>query len=126
MSYKILVVDDEPMILEMLSIRLEEKGYEVLTAQTGPEGIEKTKSQIPDLVLLDYTLPKINGARVAEILKADAATNHIPLVLLSGYRKEQIGGDALQVDAFVNKPYLPDELLPLIEKLISAEKPKAV
>lgn len=126
MPFKILIVDDEPMIVEMLSIRLEEEGYGVLSADTGPGGIEKTKSQKPDLVLLDYTLPKLNGAKVAEALKSDPETSSIPIVLLSGYRREQIGGDDLRIDAFVNKPYVPDELLPLIEKLINASKLKSL
>ena len=83
MTNKILIVDDEPDVLKVLSLRLEKTGYEVFLGRDGREALDLARQIVPDLIILDVYLPDINGDDVARILKRDDKLKHIPIFLLS-------------------------------------------
>ncbi len=88
---KILIVDDEPGLLLTLGNRLKVNHFQVITADIGPEGIAKAKSEKPDLILLDVLMPEMNGYQVLEELKRDERTRHIPVIMMTvKFRKEDI------------------------------------
>src|SRR3982751_1591760 len=79
----VLVVDDDPVIVKLLQVNFEMEGYHVITAGDGEEGLRRAREDRPDVMLLDVMMPKMNGLQVAELLKADATTRPIPIILLS-------------------------------------------
>lgn len=79
----ILVVDDSPLVLEVINKYLRDKGYNTLTACDGIEAIEKTFTEQPDLIILDVVMPKMNGYQVCRLLKSDPETCHIPIIILT-------------------------------------------
>lgn len=117
MGNRILIVEDERDIVEMLKLRLEENGYEITVAYDGRIALEKARSERPDLILLDYTLPKVKGDEVCRQLKSEDECKNIQIILLSAYREEQISEEKI-ADAFIGKPYLAEDLLKKIKELI--------
>jgi len=117
---KILVVDDEIQLIELVQIRLEADGYEVITANDGEEGLEKAKSEKPDLILLDVMMPKMDGYQACSLLKNDEQTKNIPVILFTGKAQEDFEdvGKKAGADAFITKPFDPPELLAKIEELL--------
>ena len=120
MEKKILIVEDEDLIAKVLCIRLEGLGYKVYTASDGEEGLAAVKKEKPDLLLLDIGLPKIDGNTLCELIKADASTKHIRVIMLTGKR---LVGDmeaafASGADIYINKPYEWPRLLAHIKSLI--------
>ena len=79
----VLVVDDDPVIQKLLQVNFELEGYKVITASDGVEGLARARADHPDAIILDIMMPKMNGLEVARALKADAATENIPVLLLS-------------------------------------------
>ena len=115
---KILVVEDNLDIAENLEARLTVQGYEVLMAPDGKEGVEKTRAELPDLVILDVMMPKIDGYQACRIIKQDKKTRHIPVLMLTSL---QLMGDAEKAfeagaDDFLSKPFTNDQLLRKIRK----------
>ncbi len=110
---KILVVDDNRNICDLIAARLKERGLEVATAANGLEALEITKRDRPDLVLLDIMLPWLNGFEVAKVLKADAGTRHIPIIFLTVKDRiqDKILGFEVGADDYITKPFNWDELL---------------
>jgi len=84
MSRKILVVDDEATVLDVVVKKLVEQGFEVISALTGKGGFDKAKIYLPDLILLDILLPDMEGPEVARLLQSDESTKKIPIIFLSG------------------------------------------
>ena len=80
---KILLVEDNEMNRDMLSRRLERRGYRVVTAETGEQGLSMARVEAPDLILMDITLPEMDGWEVARLLKAEEGTRHIPIIALT-------------------------------------------
>lgn len=80
---KILLVEDNEMNRDMLSRRLERRGYRVVTAETGEQGLSMARLEAPDLILMDITLPEMDGWEVARLLKAEEGTRHIPIIALT-------------------------------------------
>lgn len=80
---KILLVEDNEMNRDMLSRRLERRGYRVVTAESGEQGLSMARVEAPDLILMDITLPEMDGWEVARLLKAEDATRHIPIIALT-------------------------------------------
>ena len=117
---RILVVDDEPDLVVIISKALKYKGYEVITASDGQEGLDKAKTQKPDLIILDLMLPKINGYKVCGLLKRDTKYAKIPVILLTAKAtvKDIELGEKIGADAYITKPYECDALLSKIEELI--------
>src|ERR687886_1051111 len=117
---KVLVIDDEAPIRLLCRVNLEAEGMEVLEASDGPTGLEKARSESPDVVLLDVMMPGLDGWRVAEQLLEDEKTNEIPIIFLTAraeFRDRARGLDIGGVD-YVTKPFNPLELAPLVENLL--------
>jgi len=117
---KILLVDDEIQLIKIVKIRLESHGHEVLTAFDGKEGLEKVKSEKPDLIILDVMMPKIDGYQVCRLLKTDALYANIPIILFTGKAQDDFEeiGDKVGADAFVRKPFDSKVLLGKVEELL--------
>jgi two-component system alkaline phosphatase synthesis response regulator PhoP len=126
MAQKILIVDDDPDLVEAVSIILESKGYAVAAAYGGVEGLEKAKTENPDLIVLDVMMPDKDGYEVCKELKTDEKYRSIPILLLtavvskiSSTKYTQQMGMETEADDYVDKPVEPDELVRRIEALIS-------
>lgn len=117
---KILVVDDEPDALELVSFNLKAAGYEVVTADDGAEAIKKARQQVPDLILLDVMLPEVDGLEVCKLLRRDAATAGIPIIMLTAKAAEidRVLGLELGADDYVTKPFSPRELTLRVKNLM--------
>ncbi len=117
---RILVVDDYPQVVEVLKIRLESAGYDVLAAYDGQEALKVARNEKPDLILLDVLLPKINGYKVARFLKYDKKYKNIPIIMLTSRAKKADAELGIQAGAneYVFKPYNPPRLMQLIQKYI--------
>ena len=120
MAKKILLVDDEPELLEMVKIRLEANNYEVITASDGQEGLDKAKREKPDIIILDIMLPRMDGYKVCGLLKADTRHNKIPIIMFTARAQESDEklGKELGADAYITKPFEPQVLLEKIRKLL--------
>jgi DNA-binding response OmpR family regulator len=118
---RVLVIDDEAPIRLLCRVNLEAEGMEVLEASDGPTGLEKARTEQPDVILLDVMMPGIDGWQVAEDLLEDERTQKIPIVFLTAraeFRDRARGLDLGGVD-YVTKPFNPVELAPLVENLIA-------
>ena len=119
---RILLVDDEPSILKVVSKRLEVEGYQVLMAAEGQEALTKAQTESPDLIILDLMLPKLNGYEVCTMLKQDTRYQRIPIMLFTAKaqdKDEQLGMEC-GADAYVRKPFRAQELLETIRRLLAA------
>ena len=110
--YRILIVDDEPHILQMIQINMKTKGYESITAETGEEALKLAVSESPDLILLDIMLPGIDGVEVCRRIKSDPATKRIPVLMISAKSEGQdrIKGFLGGADDYITKPFSLEEL----------------
>lgn len=121
----ILLVEDNEMNRDMLSRRLERKGYRVIAAKDGAEGYYLARSQSPDIILMDISLPVMNGWEVTRRLKSDRATSHIPIIALTAHALATDRAKAFEVgcDDYDTKPVDFVRLQIKIEKLILEKKP---
>ena len=112
--YRVLVVDDEPRILNFLNSKLKAAGYEVITASNGVDALEQVQAQEPDLVVLDVLMPKKDGF---ETLKELRTFSSVPVIILSakGANADKVKGLELGADDYLPKPFSPDELVARIE-----------
>jgi len=120
---KVLIVDDEQDIVETIQFNLELENIECLTAYDGEEALLKAKGERPDLILLDIMLPKINGYKIARLLKFDEAYKHIPIIMLTARsQKSDIElGETTGADEYVTKPFDMDKLIGLINRYLGRE-----
>jgi DNA-binding response OmpR family regulator len=120
MAKKILTVDDEEFILEMMKSRLEANGYTVIQASEGQTGLQLARSEKPDLIILDLMLPKLDGYRVCRLLKFDDNFKHVPILILTARIQEEDRKLALEAgaDAYDTKPFDPQKLLAKIKELL--------
>ena len=124
---KVLIADDEPDILEIISYNLQEAGYEVSTARDGDEALQKAKVIQPDLIILDIMMPKRNGVEVCELLRAQAAFKKTLIIFLTALNDEssQVKGFDTGADDYVNKPVSPKLLMSRVNALFRRiEKPE--
>ncbi len=131
MAGKILVVDDDPDILDAVAMILESQGYEVVTARDGIEGLATLKAEQPDLMILDLLMPKMDGFAVCKELQDPKWSEHkdTPILILTSVREdasrrryELETGRELDVDDYLEKPMSPDVLLKRVSKLIEKKK----
>jgi two-component system phosphate regulon response regulator PhoB len=117
---KILVVDDEPDAVELVEFNLKNAGFEVITAADGAEALKKARSTLPDLILLDLMIPEVDGLEVCKLLRRDAATAGIPILMLTAKAAEidRVLGLELGADDYVTKPFSPRELMLRIKGLL--------
>lgn len=121
---KILVVDDEINITQILEFSLGAEGYEVITALNGEEAIDKARREQPDLIILDIMMPKIDGYEACRILKANPLTKSIPVVLLTAKGRDidkRLGYEVGATD-YIVKPFSPNKLIGRIHELLSCTK----
>jgi DNA-binding response OmpR family regulator len=120
----ILIVDDEPSNVDMLSQELSDEGYQILTALDGEEALIKVQEHPPDLILLDIMMPKVDGFTTCRILKGSGKTILVPIILLTALRshEDRIKGIDAGADDFISKPFDPDELLSKIRSLLRQKK----
>jgi two-component system cell cycle response regulator DivK len=118
---KILIVEDNPKNRDMLSRRLIKRGYEIVMAEDGQQGIDMTISEKPELILLDMSLPVVDGWGVARQLKADDATRHIPIIALTAHAMAGDREKTLEAgcDEYETKPIRLPELLEKMETLLN-------
>jgi two-component system, cell cycle response regulator DivK len=121
---KILLVEDNEMNRDMLSRRLERKGYEVVMATDGKQGYELAHSEVPDLILMDLSLPVMDGCEVTRLLKGEESTRHIPIIVLTAHVLIRDREKALEAgcDDFDTKPVEFVRLSEKIEKLLLVRK----
>ena len=117
---KILIVDDEPELVEMVKIRLESYKYEVIVAYDGQEALKKARQEKPDLIILDLMLPKIDGYKVCRMLKFDEEYKKIPIIMFTARSQESDEklGYECGADAYITKPFEPAVLLAKIKELV--------
>lgn len=117
---KILIVDDEKDLVEIIRLGLEPLGYEVFEAYDGQEGLEKARQLRPDIIILDLMLPKIDGYQVCRMLKFDINYKQIPVILLTARasKKDIAMGTEAGADAFITKPFKHEVLKEKIEELL--------
>jgi DNA-binding response OmpR family regulator len=117
---KILVVDDEPDAVELVEFNLTAAGYEVLTAADGKEALQKARTALPDLIVLDVMMPQVDGLEACKILRRDPATSAIPILMLTAKAAEidRVLGLELGADDYVTKPFSPRELVLRIKGLL--------
>ena len=110
---RILLIEDEPDIAEVLQYNLEKEGFVVETSRRGDSGLEAIRRESPDLILLDLMLPGIDGLELTRMLKRDAATSRLPIVMLTarGEEVDRIVGLELGADDYISKPFSPREVV---------------
>ena len=118
---KILLVDDEQELVEMIKMRLEANGYDVFAAYDGQDALEKASKEKPDLIILDIMLPKVDGYKVCRILKLDENSRKIPIIMFSAKAQEsdKEAGERVGGDAYITKPFEPELLLAKIKELLA-------
>jgi two-component system alkaline phosphatase synthesis response regulator PhoP len=129
-SSKILVVDDETYIVELVKFNLEKEGYRVIVAYDGISALEMVKSDLPDLILLDIMLPRMDGLEVCRTLKQDLEYNSIPIIMLTakGDEFDTVLGLEMGADDYIKKPFSPREMVARVKarlralKILQAEK----
>ncbi len=131
MPGKILVVDDDPDILDALTMILESRGYQVVTARDGIEALANLKAEMPNLMILDLLMPKMDGFAVCKELQDPRWSKYrgIPILILTSVREEASRrryeletGLELNVDDYVEKPISPDILLERVERLVKRKE----
>ena len=126
MPKKILIVDDDPDLVEAVTMILESKHYDVAAAYGGMEGLEKAKTEKPDLIVLDVMMPDKDGYAVCKEMKADPKLSRIPVLLLTAvvskipttHYTQQMGLET-EADDYIDKPVEPEELVKRIETLLA-------
>ena len=120
MRDSILVVDDEPDVVDLVRYHLNRAGFDVLTALTGPTGLAKATESRPDAIVLDIMLPQMTGIEVCRALRKNNQTSDIPILILSAKAEasERIAGLELGVDDYITKPFSPRELVLRIQNLL--------
>ena len=118
---RILIVDDEEDIVDVLKFRLEANNYAVLSASEGQEGLNRARAEKPDLIILDLMLPKLDGYKVCRMLKFDESYKSIPIIMFTAraQKKDEELGMEMGADAYVVKPFEPEILLGKIKELLT-------
>src|SRR5213592_244120 len=117
---KILVVEDESDVADLLTLNFRKAGFKISTAADGASGLQKAREDRPDFIVLDLMLPKMSGLEVCKILKNDTATSHIPILMLTAKAEEidRIVGLEFGADDYVTKPFSPREVLLRIKAIL--------
>lgn len=123
---KILLVDDDDALLTVFSTALKKHGYDVVTAANGQAGLDKAKTEKPDLIFLDQVLPDIQGNEILKTLKEDLATKEIPIAMLSNFGQNELIQEAINtgaLDYILKYQIEPDDLDTKIKELTKTNKP---
>src|SRR5574340_932504 len=122
---KILNIDDSPTVQRLIEMILASQGYQVVLASDGEEGIAKAKTERPDLILVDFVMPKMNGYQVCKTLKDDPEFRDTPIILVTS-KGDKVGSkfvDTLGITEYFTKPFQPEELLNKIREVLDKKAP---
>jgi DNA-binding response OmpR family regulator len=124
---KVLIVDDEPFIVETVRFALEQAGYGCLVAFDGEEAIRIARSENPSLILLDIMLPRLNGFQICRLLKFDERYRHIPIIMLTArtQARDRLLGKETGADEYVVKPFDLPDLLAVVARHVPPPPPGA-
>jgi len=119
---KILVIDDDPVHIKLTGTVLTSKGFEVLTSNEAPAGLDKALTQKPDLIILDVMMPIVNGYNFCRLLKTQDDQKNIPVILLTSRAsdKDKQIGEEVGANAYLTKPFKTEDLLNTINQLLNA------
>jgi two-component system, OmpR family, response regulator VicR len=123
---RILCIEDEAEMIDLIRIILGRKGFEVIGASGGEEGLKKVNSQKPDLVLLDLMMPDMDGWEVYQQMKAEEKTRDIPVIVVTAKAQsidKVLGLHIAKVDDYIAKPFSPEDLLASVERVLAKKKP---
>ena len=125
MKQRILIVEDEPEAVELLEFNLKQAGYAVTAADDGAEALKKIRATPPDLILLDVMLPEMDGFEICKVVRLEAATAKIPIIMLTAKASEidRVLGLELGADDYLTKPYSPRELMLRVKKILARATP---
>ncbi|MGE5557371.1 MAG: winged helix-turn-helix domain-containing protein [Bacillota bacterium] len=117
---KILIVDDEPNIVELVDFHLKKEGYTVVSALTGKTALAMASNENPDLIILDLMLPEIDGLEVCKMLRKEMKTKNIPIIMLTAKSEEvdRVLGLEMGADDYVTKPFSPRELVARVKAVL--------
>ncbi len=118
---KVLCIEDEPQMIDLIRLILESKGYEVIGAEGGQEGLELMRSERPDLLLLDLMMPEMDGGDVFHQMKAEVELRDIPVIVVTAKAApidKILWMNVAKVDDYVTKPFGPQELLESVERVL--------
>lgn len=121
MKKKILIVDDDPRIVELLSLRLRKNNYDVITAYDGYECVQLSEIESPDLILLDIKMPRRGGIGAFEILQSTHTTEMIPVIFITAFPDPEINRQVIKIGAkdFISKPYNGEVLMEKINSILN-------
>lgn len=122
---RIVCVEDEPEMIDLIQLILNRKGFEVIGAHGGAEGLNTIRSKKPDLVLLDLMMPEIDGWQVYQQLKADPETAEIPVIVVTAKTQnidKVLGLHIAKVDDYISKPFSLQELVDRVEKVLNKQQ----
>jgi DNA-binding response OmpR family regulator len=117
----IVCIEDEPEMIELIQLILNRRGFEVLGAPGGKEGLEMIRKTHPDLVLLDLMMPEMDGWEVYQQIKAEESTRNIPVIIVTAKAQnidKVLGLHIAKVDDYIAKPFGPQELIDSVEKIL--------
>src|SRR6202035_90378 len=123
---KILIIEDENDVADLLTLNLRKAGFKISTAADGASGLQKARDARPDFIILDLMLPKMSGLEVCKILKSDTATSHTPILMLTAKAEEidRIVGLEFGADDYVTKPFSPREVTLRVKAILRRGEPK--
>jgi len=122
---KVLCIEDEPEMIDLIKLILERKGFEVLGAVGGKEGLEVIRREMPDLILLDLMMPEVDGWEVFRQMRADEQLKDIPVIVVTAKAQsidKVLGLHIAKVDDYVTKPFGPQELLKSVNRVLAMKK----
>ncbi len=125
---RILCIEDEPEMIDLIRLILGRRGFEVAGAAGGKAGLQAVRETKPDLVLLDLMMPDMDGWEVYQQMKADEATRNIPVIVVTARAQsidKVLGLNIAKVDDYIAKPFSPQELLDSVQKVLGEEKSRA-
>jgi DNA-binding response OmpR family regulator len=120
-SRRIVYIEDEPEMIDLVRLILSRKGYEVIGANGGREGLNKVRQDLPDLILLDLMMPDLDGWDVYQQIKAENTTKDIPVIVVTAKAQsidKVLGLHIAKVDDYISKPFSPQELVDSVEKIL--------
>ncbi|MGQ9502308.1 MAG: AAA family ATPase [Anaerolineae bacterium] len=121
MAHRILLVDDDPVLLKTLGLAFHRAGYEVVVALDGPEALQKAEEKLPDIIILDIMMPEMSGYEVCQRLRKLPGAEHIPIIMLSalGRVEDKLAGFSAGADDYLVKPVTPQEMLTRVQVLLA-------
>jgi two-component system, OmpR family, response regulator VicR len=121
---RILCIEDDPEMIDLIRLILSRRGFEVKGASGGVEGLEMIKAEQPDLVLLDLMMPDMDGWEVYQQMRADERSKHIPVIVVTAKAQsidKVLGLHIAKVEDYISKPFSPQELLNSVERILFGE-----